>query len=197
MAAKNRNEISPAFQWDFTHIYESDAAWEAACKEADACIDAISAHAGHLGDSADALLAALNAISSAAQKTEKAFIYANLKLSTDHGDPENQARNAKAEKMFVKFSTVCSFFEPEVLAIPEETLQTYMQDERLATYRQRMHNIARGRAHTLSAELENMLAALGDVAGNPSNTFTMFESVDMSFPDTIDENGNPAPLTHG
>ena len=197
MGAKNRNEISPEFQWDFTHIYESDDAWKEACREAGDCIDAIAVHAGHLGDSADALLNALQTVSTAEMKTEKVFIYANLKLSSDNGDPENQAMNAKAEKLFVRLSTACSFFEPELLAIPAQTLAGYMKDERLATYRHRIDDIVRGRSHTLNAEQEKLLAMVGDISGNPDNTFTMLSSVDMSFPDVTDENGNPASLTHG
>ena len=29
MELKARSEISPEFQWDFTHIYPSDEAWQA------------------------------------------------------------------------------------------------------------------------------------------------------------------------
>lgn len=53
------------------------------------------------------------------------------------------------------------------------------------------------RAHMLDKEGEKMLAMLSDAAGTPRNVFDMFESVDMTFPNVIDENGNEAPLSHG
>ena len=42
MAVKQRNEIDPQYTWDFTDIFESDEAWEAALNEADAMIDTIA-----------------------------------------------------------------------------------------------------------------------------------------------------------
>lgn len=197
MGAKNRKDIDPAFQWDFTHIYESDDAWEQACLNTEKAIDAIPACAGTLGNSADTLLHALNTISAAEQLLTLVSVYASLKLSSDNGDPAFQSMDAKAEKLGVRLGTACAFVEPEILSIPAETLHTYMKDSRLATYRHRIDDIERGRAHTLDAEREKLLAMTGDLSGNPQQTFTMFESVDLTFPDVIDENGKPAPLTHG
>ena len=34
MALKNRKEMDPRYMWDFTHIFESKEAWEAAYAEA-------------------------------------------------------------------------------------------------------------------------------------------------------------------
>ena len=197
MAAKARNEISPEFQWDLTHIYKTREAWLDAYKEASGLVDEIEKHAGHLGESADALLSALNAVSSAEMKTERVYIYALLNVSGDNGDPKNQEMEAIAANLFVKLSTACAFLEPEILSIPKETLEKYMEDPRLATYRHRLDNIERGRSHTLNKEQEKILAMVGDISGNPQNTFTMLESVDMKFPDVIDEEGKSAPLTHG
>ncbi len=197
MGAKNRNEISPEFQWDFTHMYADDEAWEAACRDVAAAMEEISSFVGTLGQSVDALYLALSTISEVTMKMERAFIYALLKSSSDHGNPKHQAMMAKAENLLVKLNTMLSFEDPEILSIPEETLAKYMEDPRLATYRHRIEDIQRGRSHTLSAEQERILAMVGDIAGNPDNTFTMFESVDMSFPNVIGEDGEEAPLTHG
>lgn len=60
-----------------------------------------------------------------------------------------------------------------------------------------IEDIRRMRAHTLDAQSERMLAMLSDAAGTPRNVFEMFESVDMTFPNVIDENGDEAPLSHG
>ena len=53
------------------------------------------------------------------------------------------------------------------------------------------------RKHVLSPEQEKMLSMLADAAQTPDNSFTMLESVDMTFPTIRDENGEEVQLTHG
>ena len=72
-----------------------------------------------------------------------------------------------------------------------------MQDPVLAGYRHQLEDIARKRAHTLDAKSERMLAMLSDAAGTAQNSFTMLESVDMTFPTIKDEQGETVTLTHG
>ena len=90
-----------------------------------------------------------------------------------------------------------AFLTPEILSIPEETLASYMKEEGLATYRHMIEDMCRARAHTLDAARERMLAQLSDVAQTPDNSFTMLESVDMTFPTITDEEGREVTLTHG
>ena len=197
MENKLRSEMNPEFMWDLTPIFESDTAWEAALTEAGTAIKALSDLPGTLGASADSLLNALTKIYDAEEKVEKVYGYAFLRKSGDNGDPGSQDMEARAISLIVALQTASAFVQPEVLAIPEEKLSAYMADERLATYRHKLEDIARRRSHTLDANGERILAMLGDAAQTPSNVFEMFESVDMRFPNVHDENGDEQPLTHG
>ncbi len=128
---------------------------------------------------------------------ELVYLYASLNKSGDQGDATAQNLEARAVTLYVKLSTASSFVDPEILAIPEDKLAAYLQDERLAVYRQYICNTARARSHTLDADRERMLAMLGDAAGSPSNSFDMLEAVDMTFPEITDEKGEKVALTHG
>lgn len=197
MALKNRKEMDSRYQWDLSHIYPSAGAWEKAYAEAEALTDRIPALAGTLGASADSLLNGLNTIVAASQAVELVYLYASLNKSGDQGDATAQNLEARAVTLYVKLSTASSFVDPEILAIPEDKLAAYLQDERLAVYRQYICNTARARSHTLDADRERMLAMLGDAAGSPSNSFDMLEAVDMTFPEITDEKGEKVALTHG
>lgn len=197
MALKNRKEMDSRYQWDLSHIYPSAEAWEKAYAEAEALTDRIPALAGTLGASADSLLNGLNTIVAASQAVELVYLYASLNKSGDQGDATAQNLEARAVTLYVKLSTASSFVDPEILAIPEDKLAAYLQDERLAVYRQYICNTARARSHTLDADRERMLAMLGDAAGSPSNSFDMLEAVDMTFPEITDEKGEKVALTHG
>ncbi|HOS18410.1 MAG TPA: oligoendopeptidase F [Clostridia bacterium] len=196
MELKHRRDMDPRYLWDFAHIYASKAEWEKAFSETEALIEGIPARAGTLGRSAEALQAALDAVMAMERKLELVYVYAMLHKSADNSDPEYQKMEARATRLSVSARAAESFLTPELLAIPADTLAQYMQSPGLATYRHMVEDICRARAHTLDAAREEMLARLGDAAQTPHNAFTMLSSVDMTFPDITDENGEKAPLTH-
>ena len=183
--------------WDFTHIVPTKEAWEAAYKEAEAMTAGLAAYEGTLGESAAALQKGLDAVNAAGEKLERVYLYAMLHKAGDNGDPEYQAMDARCTTLYVSFQMAIAFLTPEILSIPEETLAAYMKEEGLATYRHMVEDMCRARAHTLDAARERMLAQLSDAAQTPDNSFTMLESVDMTFPAITDEAGNEVTLTHG
>jgi len=197
MALKTRSEADARFTWNFSDIFADDAAWETAYAEADKAIDAIAAVRGTLGGSVASMKAGLDTVFSAAEKTELVYVYAMLRLNADNGDPVYQKMNGRAMNLYVKFSTACAFLDPEILSIDSDTLSAMMEAEELKTYRHLLEDTNRARAYTKSAEIEQMLAMMSDMAGASHNAFTMLESVDMTFPTITDEQGETVTLTHG
>ena len=55
MELKSRKDMNPEFMWDFTHMFPTKEAWEAAYKEAEAMTAGLAAYEGTLGESAAAL----------------------------------------------------------------------------------------------------------------------------------------------
>ncbi|MBQ3065550.1 MAG: oligoendopeptidase F, partial [Clostridia bacterium] len=197
MEYKTRSEMNPAFMWDMSHIFPDRAAWDSAYENAQSLVAELPKLEGTLSASVLSLKGALDTMYQTAQKVELVYLYAMLCKSGDNGDPEYQAMEGKATNLYVAFSTAISFFDPEILSIPEDVLNTYMNDPILAEYRHILEDTARSRQHTLDAKSERMLAMLGDAAQSSHNTFEMFESVDMTFPTIENENGETVRLTHG
>jgi oligoendopeptidase F len=197
MAQKARNEMDTAFQWDLTPIFADQAAWEQAYDQAQKAVEGLQALPGTLKASALTLQAGLDQIYQASQQVETVYLYAMLQKSGDNGDSHYQEMEGRATQLYVALQTACAFLEPEILEIPTETLENWMTQPGLATYRHMLKDTARAAAHTLNQEQEKMLAMLSDAAGTPDNCFTMLESVDMTFPDIRNEKGETVPLTHG
>ena len=193
----NRNEISNEYKWDFTAIFPSKEAWEAAYASVEKAIPEISALAGTITKSPASLKAALDKIYSVGEVLDRIYSYAHLHKDTDNANPEYQEMDARAISLYVNFSMATSFIDPEILSMPEDTLKTYMADPALKGYRHILDDTNRARPHTLDAKTEQILAMTGEMAQTPSNAFEMLEAVDISFPDTTGEDGKPAPLTHG
>lgn len=192
-----RSEMDPRFQWDFTHIYPDKAHWEAAMTEAEKAVEALSALPGTLGQSKDALKKGLEQLADASQKVEIPYIYAMLHRAADGSEPAYQEIEARGMSLAVKANAATSFLDPEILAIPKEQLDAWMAQEDMAVYRHMVEDISRGRAHTLSADKEKMLAMLGEAADTPSSAYEMLTNVNMVFPKIHNEAGEEVQLTSG
>lgn len=192
-----RSEMDPRFQWDFTHIYPDKAHWEAAMAEAEKAVEALSALPGTLGQSKDALKKGLEQLADASQKVEIPYIYAMLHRAADGSEPAYQEMEARGMSLAVKANAATSFLDPEILTIPKEQLDAWMAQEDMAVYRHMVEDISRGRAHTLSADKEKMLAMLGEAADTPSSAYEMLTNVNMVFPKIHNEAGEEVQLTSG
>lgn len=197
MALLSRKDMDPKFQWKLEDIYPDQAAWDAAYEKAQTDVAALSELPGTLGTSKESLKAGLDRIFAVSEPVELLCTYAMLKKSGDNGDPEAQRLEGRATNLMVALSTALSFVDPEILAIPQETLDQWLKDPLLADYRHILEDTVRLRDHTLPYAQEKLLSQLSDAAGTPDNAFTMLESVDMTFPDITGEDGKPASLTHG
>ena len=197
MECKMRHEMDSAYQWDFTHIFASKEAWEAAYADAQAAVQSLSTVPGTLGTSAASLKAGLDAVYGAAEKAQLVSLYAFLHKSGDNGNADYQTMEGRAMQLGIALSSALAFMEPEILTIDRGTLTEWMKSDELSGYRHILDDIVRGAAHVLDTEKEQMLALLGDAATSPRKCFDMLESVDMTFPAIHDENGNEIPLTHG
>ena len=197
MALQTRAEAKKEFTWNFSDIFADDAAWEAAYKKAAAEVEKIPALAGTLGKSVAGMKAALDLITEVSRQVEVLYIYSMLRMNVDNGDPTYQAMNGRATNLLVRLSTVAAFVGPEILSIDEKKLAEMMADPALKTYRHALEDTDRMRKYTLDRHSEEMLAMLSDAAGGTSDAFKMLESVDMTFPEIKDGNGETVTLTHG
>ena len=193
---KARKDMDKRYMWDLTQIYKTNEDWEAAFEELQASIPDVGKYSGTMG-TPEGARAALDGFYDLVYKSMLMYLYAELNKSGDNGDPEYQAMNERAMMLLVQLNTAASYITPELATLPTETLQAYLHAPELELYRHQIADIIRVRKHVLSPEQEKMLSMLADAAQTPDNSFTMLESVDMTFPTIRDENGEEVQLTHG
>jgi len=196
MQLKNRKEMDAAYQWKLEDIYPSYEAWETALNSLQGRLGDFDAVQGTLG-TAEGAKAALDLYYDITAQVEPVYLYAMLLKSGDNGDSEYQAMTERAMMLLVQLETVSSFLVPELAALPTETLEAYAADPALELYRHHIKDILRVRQYVLSPEQEKLLSMMSDAAQTPDNSFTMLESVDMTFPSILDEDGSEVQLTHG
>ena len=192
-----RKDMDPKFQWDFTHMYASDEAWETELNALVADLPKIAAIEGTLGASRESFKAGIDTVNEIARRLEKVYIYANLHRCADGSEPKHQEMDGKAMSAYVQFSTMVAFMEPEILSIPEETLNAFLAPDEMKPYRHYIEDLTRTRAHCLDAQRERMLAMMGDAAQTPMDAYEMLTNVDMELPKVHDAEGNEVQLTAG
>ena len=195
---KQRNEIDKKYQWDLTTIFPTDEAWEAELADLTADIEKAKDFAGHLLDSAKTFLDISETQLALSQRVEKLYVYASMKNDQDTRVGKYQEFQAKAIALYSQFSQVFSFYEPEFLAITDEQLATFYEEEpALKQYAFQLEKLLATRDHILSQELEEVLAAASEVFEAPSETFSILDNASLRFPEIRDEEGNQVPLSHG
>ncbi len=73
--------------------------------------------------------------------------------------------DARATAKYVKAVGTIAYAQPEILALPQETLDAIMADEQVAPYRFALEDLLRAKPHTLTAPEEKLLAAFGEAFG--------------------------------
>ena len=91
-----------------------------------------------------------------------------------------------------------SFFAPEIMSIPKETLNQFVRDEMgLHTYVHMIKCILREKDHILTPEIESIMAQYGEVTSAPGEIFKMLNNADIKFGMIKNEDGEEVELTHG
>ena len=193
-----RSEANATDTWDLTLMYADDAAWERELGAVDTLITTLVAYQGQVGTSADAVVATIQAREALMKTAHQLYIYAHCRYDSDSGDAAGQGLSARAQAMVAKAQAATAFVEPEVLAVAEPTLREWIATHPvLSQYAYYLDVLLRNRSHTRSAEVEEVLAQMGEMAGAPSSIFGVLNNTDMEFGTIQDEEGNDVALSHG
>ena len=193
-----RSELDSASCWSVSDLFPSDEAWS---KEFEACQELpgqLAAYQGRLGQSAQTLLEYLDFIEKMEDRLERVATYPMLRHDEDTADPDYQAMQGRCFSFLTQLRSAGAFAGPELVAIPQETLDGfYAQLPALEKYRRYLTKARLEKDHVLSPAEENLLAAAAEPGRGPSNIFTSFTNADMKFPSVADSQGQLHALTNG
>jgi oligoendopeptidase F len=193
-----RSEIAKEFTWDLESIYASNDAWESSFKKIEMGLPELEALKGTLAQSGEALLKVLQTRDELYEELETLFVYASMRKDEDTTNSEYQGMFDRAMQLFVRASTTISYIEPEILALDQATLDTFVKETPgLGLYKQQLDDINRNRPHVRSTEVEAVLAAAGEISEVPDSIFSMIDNADLKLPEIRNEKDEEVPLTKG
>ena len=184
-----RSDIAKEFTWDLESIYPTNDEWENSFKKLEQSLPELEALKETLAQSGQALLKVLQMRDELFEELEALFVYASMRKDEDTTNSVYLGMFDRAMQLYVRASTAISYIEPEILALPQATLEKYTRETPgLGLYRQQFDDINRNRPHVRSAEVEAVLAATGEISEVPDSIFSMIDNADLKLPLIQNEN---------
>lgn len=184
----DRDKVESKYKWNLQDIYENEDLWNADFKWVEDTITQYQDYKGNLGSSARELLECLNFNDEIGIRFDKLSNYARLSKDVDLGNAQFQEMWDRALSLESKIATASAFIHPEILAIPEDTLRSFVDEsDQLKVYRHKLDELFRKKAHILSADLEELLAGASSTSEVFRNAYDLLTGVDIQFPTIKDE----------
>ncbi len=185
-------------RWRLEDIYPDQGHWEQDFTNARERLAAFGHYRGRLGEGAATLLDALQTRDWLRETCTRIYNYASMKFDSDTTDPVAQGLRDRAVSLGTEASTALSFMAPELLALPEGAIDSFLSGEPgLGIYRFELDDLLRYRPHTLSPAEEEIIARAGEVTLAPDVIFKMIDNADLTLEAIRGEDGQELPVTRG
>src|SRR5512134_2626371 len=117
-----RNEIPEQFTWNLSDIYPTWTEWEGGLAEFERMLAGYGELRGTLGQGGARLLQAFRLEDELGQLSYKLWYYAGLTYDQDQRDNDVNGRRQRVQILFAKAAEARSWFTPELLRIPLDTV---------------------------------------------------------------------------
>jgi len=191
-----RSTVKTVDTWDLAPLCESDAQWEELFQKLDKQIAGFARFRGKLGESAKSLAACLKFDSDFDRLGERVGGYAHLKATEDQGNSTYQAMVARFSNLATRASQAASYVRPEILALPQTTLDQFLAAKEIAPWKLVLERILRYKPYTLSEREEEILAMQGEMAEAAKKAFRQLLDADLKFGLVKNEKGEQVELSN-
>ncbi|MCH7924930.1 MAG: oligoendopeptidase F [Planctomycetes bacterium] len=192
---QERSEIGAEYLWATEGIFASMAEWESEFAAVEKRIPELAAFKGSLNKGPDQLVKLFKLRDDTESRLDRVKVYASLLADQDTRVGEHQAMRSRSRSLAVGYSEALSWLDPELTAIPFETLDSWMRtNSDLALYRHAMDDLFRQKKYILSPREEELLAMTGELRSVPSSAYGLLTNADIEFPTIKDEKGETREL---
>jgi len=193
-----RDAIPDRYKWDLTSICATWDDWSTGYKRLDDAIAAFTAFQGTLAQGPNRLLAAFKAMDEMGELSYRVWYFASLQYDEDQRNNDINARRQQVQILFARQQQASSWFNPELLAIPLETVRGWLAaNSDLATYRFAIESLFHEQQHVLDEQGERLMSFAGRFNSVPYDSYSALTTADVKFPSLTLSNGNKITLTYG
>ncbi len=165
--------------WNLADLFESDEAFHAFKDEIRGQLGKIEPYRGRLHESAEVLHDALTCLDDLSRELSRLHGYASMRSDSDTRVQGCHAMRQEIALMANDLSRRSSWLRPEILAMDDDLLSAFLQDDRLAPFRFYLEEVIRNKAHVLSRAEENILASAGLVTSAAPSLYNVFHDAEL------------------
>ena len=196
-APRARADVPEPERWNLSDIFPGWDAWKVAYDDLDGRVRAYTARKGTLASGAASVLEALRESDTMGQLAYKVWYFASLAHDEDQRDNQIGARRQQVQLLLAQWRQATAWFNPELLAVPLETLRGWMDaDAGLAVYRFMIENLFRQQEHVLDERGEHLLSLAAQVTQVPGDAYESLSTADMRFPTIELSTGEQVQVTY-
>lgn len=189
-----RYEVAPEDCWDLSSLYPDEKAWETDFEILSGEAQGIARFEGTLAESAARLKECLDFMTELEKREERLGYYAHLRVNENEGDSSAQERFGRYMALAARIQAAASYQTPEIQAIPDAKMKTFLADPLLEEYRIVLRKILRFKPHVLNSAEERLLAQQTEANQTAQKAFSALTNVDMEFGSVTTPEGEK-PLT--
>lgn len=192
-----RSELDEKYTWNLAGIYPNKGAFEADIKRVEEALPGLGSFRGHLGDSAQKLLAWFRAYEETMIRAQQIMVYGNMLSDSDTTNQEALAMKDQGRDVYSTFAAAVAFAEPELLQIPQDRVEQFMQEEpALQAYQHYFDALWKRREHVRSPEVEQALAMASNALDSSRTTHGILADADLDY-GTVQTAGGPVKIAGG
>lgn len=200
--SKPRSEQRPEDLWDLRSLYNDHQEFAKHLKKflskpSETRWKSITDLRGKLHIEAKNIKAVLDQSTNMDRELCKLYTYTFLQHDTDLSNDEWKAFFQQVNLLYQEFFQASSWIEPELLAIDEQKLQQFIEDEALKEYAFYFKTLNHKKEFTLSSDKEELLALSALPLSSPQKAFNLLNNVELPLGQVEDSKGNKYDLTHG
>src|SRR5450759_906183 len=196
--SRNRAEIPDRFKWNVQDIFQSWEEWDAAYKQLEGGVDRYAVLKGTLAQGPGCLLNSFRLSEELGQLAYRVWYYPSLQYDEDQRDNAINAKRQQVQILFARWKQAESWFSPELLQIPVETIRAWMdQTEELRLYRFAIENLYRQQEHVLDDAGERLMSLASRLASSPNDAYWALSTADAKFPKVTLSNGDEVTISDG
>lgn len=191
---KDRKDVDQSLTWDLSSIYGTEEQYDLAIKDLkELALDIERKYKNKL-DTPSNINECLDKMRKISELKDLTGCYANLAVSIDYNNNENQDRFMKFMNIESDINSRLSFVESEIIQGDESIIDDAInQSKENSNY---LKDIKRNKPHALHPEAERVVAALFGTLEAPYNIYEQAKHADMNFNSFIVD-GVEHPLSFG
>ena len=169
---KDRKTIEQKYKWNLNDIYENYDMWESDLEKFEKLTKEVPKYKGQIKNNSEKFVELELLMEKIARLLDRLYLYPYMLKDLDSTDEMTSIKMQEIEMIYTKFGTETAWIAPEMLEIPEETMNEWIKKyPKLEERRFGLSEMYRLRKHVLSEDKEQLLSHFAQFMGSSSDIY--------------------------